>query len=159
MRVFADQCRLRVTSVLKSWSQVAPMALGLALTLLAAIGPAPAAAELSQAEIHQLQVQSYHRDYGVSVQAAERNLATQQRGVGIVRQLRVEQGNRYAGVWFDNGTGEFVVPTLPAANPAPVEASLSHAHLGGDFRIANARYTWAAASRPPTKGSMRRCDP
>jgi DNA-binding beta-propeller fold protein YncE len=114
---------------------------------IVALSPAAGAAasqsgEIHPGEIHQLEVQSYQEDFGASVQTAERNLAIQRRGAGIVPQLEAVQGKRYAGVWFDNEAGEFVVPVLANADHADLEASLARAQLGSDSRTKPARYSW-----------------
>ncbi|MGH7484770.1 MAG: hypothetical protein ACREMY_04070, partial [bacterium] len=66
------------------------------------------------------EVQSYEEDFGVSAQTAERNLLTQQDAIGVVEGLEHALGESYAGVWFDNESGEFVVPVLGASNLAVV---------------------------------------
>jgi len=139
---FRDDQRLQKASS-APWTQVG-MVLALhvlSLVLLGTLSPTALGAE-SEKEVHRIQVDSYRRDFDVSAQMAERNLATQEDGAGIVRQLEVLQGDEYAGIWFDNESGEFVVPLLPTAKRGATEASLVHAHLDGDFRVAPARYSW-----------------
>ena len=93
---------------------------------------APASSEIAQ----------YGKDFGVSAKVAEERLETQQRGASIVAELKVALGRGYAGVWFDNETGEFVVPLLPGADHAAAAAKLTARGLGQDYRAASARWSW-----------------
>lgn len=96
-----------------------------------------------QVQLRLTEIESYKRDFGVSTEVAEENLAIQQRGAGIVELLKATQGDAYAGVWFDNQTGEFVLPLLPSADRAEVTELLEDIGLGKSFRIQSARYRWA----------------
>jgi len=100
------------------------------------------------------EVQSYQHRFGVSPHVAERNLGRQARGAGIVEQLETTQGSSYAGVWFDNESGEFVVPTVSEAGRAKATALLNDSRLGSAYRTKPARFTWLeleAAQRQLTK--------
>jgi hypothetical protein len=76
---------------------------------------------------------------------AEAHLMTQRRGtrVNLVGQLEKRLGADFAGIWFDNGTGEFVVPVvtdeLPAAvinqNRSAIRAEFQTASLDSRFRM------------------------
>lgn len=81
------------------------------------------------------EVESYAKDFGVSVEVAEERLALQHAGAAIPHLLETHEGGEYAGVWFDNQTGEFVIPMLASADRSEVRAALGRAHLGADFRI------------------------
>jgi hypothetical protein len=60
----------------------------------------------------QKEIRAIRSVFDVSAAQAENNLAIQQRAtrVGLVGQLQERLGSSYAGMWFDNQTGEFVVP-------------------------------------------------
>ncbi len=105
----------------------------LMLILLAA---SPASAE----EIPAPEVKEYQSDLGVSKQTAEENLTTQAEGIGIVEELQHTQGQNYAGVWFDNASGEFVVPRL--TGEASIESSLDGVVEEEDFRTKPVEYSW-----------------
>ncbi|HWM64342.1 MAG TPA: hypothetical protein VNP96_10190 [Solirubrobacterales bacterium] len=113
-----------------------PMAV-LLFVLLSVWSPATGTADVGS-----LEVQDYARDFGVSEPRAEATLETQRRGAGVVSQLEQALDERYAGVWFDNETGEFVVPLLPGASRNEVEDELAKASLGADFRIDAASSSW-----------------
>lgn len=57
-------------------------------------------------------IQAYEEEFGVSRAGAERQLAIQSDGVPVVELLRHREGDDYAGVWFDNSNGRFVIPIL-----------------------------------------------
>lgn len=102
----------------------------------------PAAALAAADDVRSLEVESYRHDHGVSAQVAARNLATQQRGTGIVQRLEAVQDDRYAGVWFDNEAGEFVVPVLGERSRASAKATLATAGLTGNYRTVPAEHSW-----------------
>jgi hypothetical protein len=121
----------------------------LAVAGLILLGPASASAAsidlptgTSAAVVDPLEVSSYRDEFEVSKQTAEENLETQEDGAGIVEALEASQGKSYAGVWFDNESGEFVVPTAPGASRASVAASLDASDLGGDFRTKPVSSSW-----------------
>jgi len=98
--------------------------------------PEPAAAEAKQ-------VAEYAREFSISKATAEDRLATQKRGVGIVEKLEAALGKNYAGVWFDNATGEFVIPQVPSASRANVKSTLAASGLGAsETRQSSAKFTW-----------------
>jgi sugar lactone lactonase YvrE/phosphodiesterase/alkaline phosphatase D-like protein len=91
----------------------------------------------------QLAAETYQEDFGVSKQTAEERLAVQERGAAIVERLQLAQGKRYAGVWFDNESGEFVVPTVQASPQSAITAAFGDARLAGeDFRTKPVQSTW-----------------
>jgi hypothetical protein len=96
----------------------------------------------SAADVRPFEVREYQQDYGVSQPIAERNLETQVRGSGIVGQLKVVLDKRYAGVWFDHKTGEFVVPLLPGSDSAAVASVLADDGLGMKYRVTPAASSW-----------------
>jgi hypothetical protein len=106
---------------------------------------APAAADASSFEargVSTFEASEYASELGVSVQRAEANLEIQQRGALIVAQLEAALGKDYAGVWFDNESGEFVVPLLPGADRAAVKAQLEGAGLKDSYRTTAAADSW-----------------
>jgi len=111
------------------------------LTIAFAAVLSPLAAQA--AEVEPAVVRSYQEDFGVSAATAEANLAAQERGASIVGQLQVALGADYAGVWFDNEAGEFVVPVLDARSRGLAEATLRRLGLDGDFRLTAAQSSWA----------------
>ena len=98
---------------------------------------APASAEAAAAP-----AQDYARDLDVSLVTAEEHLRVQERGIGIVGELAAVLGDRYAGVWFDNDTGEFVVPLLPGADQSAVAGLLADDELRNHYRVATASRSW-----------------
>lgn len=137
-------CRGRQLRWLSASCAASALLLSSAPTPAAAESPAPTLDSKSPiaAEPRSFEVEAYEKRFDVARQTAKSHLATQRRGAGIVTQLEAVQGEDYAGVWFDNNAGEFVVPRLPSTDRAKVEASLTGAYLGGDFRIVPAQYSW-----------------
>jgi streptogrisin C len=96
----------------------------------------------SAAQVDAAEVSDYQDDFEVSKQTAEESLEAQEDGAGIVEALEDSQGEDYAGVWFDNESGEFVVPTVADANRASIAALLSASDLQGDFRTKPVSSSW-----------------
>lgn len=86
------------------------------LTLLR-IGPSEAA-ETPRS----LAVDEYAKRFGVSAAEASERLMLQGKAAGIADALANRLGPTFAGVWFDNEEGEFVVPLVDAADRAKVES-------------------------------------
>lgn len=113
---------------------------GEALAASTELTPAPAA-----------EVQAASELSAVTVAEAKSNLAIQHRAtrVNVVGQLEEELGDSYASVYFDNDTGEFVVPVATAgdgraataAGEAAVEEEFASAALGVDVRTEVVRYS------------------
>jgi Repeat of unknown function (DUF346) len=123
----------------------------LAVAGLILLGPASASAAAasidlptgtSVADVDALEVSSYQDDFEVSKQTAEESLQAQEDGAGIAEQLEDTQGKNYAGVWFDNESGEFVVPTVASASQASIESVLDASDLQGDFRTKPVDSSW-----------------
>jgi hypothetical protein len=89
------------------------------------------------------EVREYAKTFGTPSARARAILETQAvaNEHDIVGDLESKLGSDYAGVWFDNDAGEFVVPTLRGTSRAAVVANF-RASLTGDFRIQPARYGW-----------------
>jgi 16S rRNA C1402 (ribose-2'-O) methylase RsmI len=113
----------------------------LPLALLAGAVCAASAA----ADVGPLEVREYRNDFDVSAQQAEETLETQASGAeqDIVGQLEDGLGSRYAGLWFDNQAGEFVVPVLGSASRADTRGEFAEADLVGEYRTAPAQSSWA----------------
>jgi tripartite motif-containing protein 71 len=89
------------------------------------------------------QVEEYQKDFpGTSLEQAKDNLEKQALGVGVVELLKSTLGESYAGVWFDNSAGEFVIPKLDGVGSAHVQRLLAATGLGSEFRIEPARSSW-----------------
>jgi hypothetical protein len=96
----------------------------------------------ANADVRPMEVQEYRQDFAVSAEKAEANLAIQQRGSSIVGELKVALGKNYAGVWFDNDAGQFVVPLLSKADHKLVDQRLVADGLQGNYRITLADSSW-----------------
>jgi Repeat of unknown function (DUF346) len=123
----------------------------LALAGLILLGPTSASAAAASIDLpagtsptgaDALQVSSYQDDFEVSKQTAEESLQAQEDGAGIVEQLEDTQGKNYAGVWFDNESGEFVVPVLAGVDSTSVTNLLEGDGLESDFRIRHVQSSW-----------------
>jgi Trypsin len=108
-----------------------------AAATLVALSAAPASAEVAPFE-----VKGYSEDFSVPAAEAEEVLETQQQAPGIVEQLQARLGDRYAGVWFDNESGEFVVPLTAGASRTAVNGQFAALDLAGEFRTAGAESSW-----------------
>jgi len=89
------------------------------------------------------EVESYKTDFGVSAAKAEGTLRTQSQGAGLPIRLEQRLGRSYAGIWFDNAQGEFVVPLLSEARRPLVDGQFASVDLQDeDFRIVPAQSSW-----------------
>ncbi len=109
-----------------------------AVATIAALSAAPASAEVAPFE-----AKGYSEDFSVPTAEAEERLETQQQAPGIVEQLQGRLGDRYAGVWFNNETGEFVVPLTAGASRAAVSGQFATLDLSADFHTVAAQSSWA----------------
>lgn len=98
-------------------------------------------------EIDSSQVRQYAERFDVSEKESRESLEAQARGATIVSQLEYALGTDYAGVWFDNETGEFVVPVL--SNPvgsegdvAKTAAQFQKVGLATTYRTTSAEFSW-----------------
>jgi hypothetical protein len=108
------------------------------LCVLALLALCALSATASAAEVEPFEAESYGQAFDLPAPVAEEHLETQHEAAGIVEQMEDTQGKRYAGIWFDNQSGEFVVPVLGDASVAAVRDQLDRAGLAGDFRTAAA---------------------
>ena len=116
--------------------------LGLSLSLALVIGvlcPISAVAEVGP-----LEVREYGKDFNVSPKRAEEVLELQDRATetNLVGDLEARLGSRYAGSWFDNQSGEFVVPQLTSVSGGEIQSTLAGAGLGADYRTTPVRSSW-----------------
>ncbi len=104
----------------------------------------PRAFDVGDLDVRRAEVREYKREFGVSELHAEESLETQQTGLdmNLVAQLESLLGADYAGVWFDNATGDFVIPVTPGADRDAVVQSLFAAGLSGHFRFTPAQASW-----------------
>jgi streptogrisin C len=93
-------------------------------------------------EIQPFELREYRQDFDVPLREAEENLDAQQRGIEVVSQLESTLAHRYAGVWFDNQTGEYVVPLLAGTPRDAVEAVFTADGLKNRFRVTVAQLSW-----------------
>jgi hypothetical protein len=124
------------------WSQIT---VKLGACLFAGLLIAASCAALAQAKVGAHEVMEYQRDFGVPAHQAEEALEIQDAANegNLVGGLEARLGRRYAGIWFDNEKGEYVVPTLSDADSAVADSALNQVGLGSaDFRLSSARSSW-----------------
>jgi len=104
-----------------------------------------------------LEVSSYQEDAQVSEGVARERLETQARGAGLVGEIRGALGEGYAGVWFDNERGEFVIPLVEIGQREIVKAIMRDDGLTDDYRFAAAGDSWEEleATQASINGSLR----
>ncbi len=100
---------------------------------------------LASAEVQPFEVSEYRKDFGVSTANAEESLEIQEEGTeaAIESGLEASLGKDYAGIWFDNQSGEFVVPVTDGSDRSVVGSELAAAGLQADFRTSTVASTWA----------------
>jgi hypothetical protein len=126
-------------------------AIGVAVVFGLFVSQVPLALGAEEPAPEELQVSSLAEELEVPEVKAEEILETQQQAPGIVEQLEAVQGSRYAGVWFDDESGKFVVPLLASAPRASVESLIEGAELEpSEARIASATYSWEELEKAQT---------
>jgi Ricin-type beta-trefoil lectin domain/Ricin-type beta-trefoil lectin domain-like len=126
-------------------SVLAGLVLALLVPLSVGVGsasadPLPAATDVLSAEANE-----YRKDFDVPLAQAKGALAVQDTAneAEVVPGLEDRLDARYAGIWFDNASGEYVVPLLPGAGGAAVASEFAGADLGADeFRTSPAQFSW-----------------
>ncbi len=100
---------------------------------------------LASAEVLPFEVSEYRKDFGVSAASAKDALETQEEGAetAIEAGLEANLGKDYAGIWFDNQAGEFVVPVTDASDRSAITSEFAAAGLQPEYRTATATSTWA----------------
>lgn len=99
-------------------------------------------------------VQNYAREFDVSEGEASEHLETQAQGADVADQLRELLGTSFAGLWFDNESGEFVVPLTATSQRAEAAKRFADAGLEKRVRFEPAQSTWGeleAAQKRVTK--------
>lgn len=90
-----------------------------------------------------LEVEGYAADFNVLPSVAKERLEVQASGAGIVELLKRTLDSDYAGVWFDNSSGKFVIPTVPGADRSTLTQALEDLGLApSSYRLDPARATW-----------------
>lgn len=88
-------------------------------------------------------IQSYASDFEVSREEAARRLEIQSRGVDLFDPLERALAERFAGLWFSNDDGVFVIPVIHSDDDAIVAAQLEERGISADdFRTVPARWSW-----------------
>lgn len=107
------------------------------LLFSAGVGQAYSADDSSRGPLEESQVQTLRATFGLSLSQAEANLGLQEKGtrIDIVGQMRDELGKSFAGVWFDNEAGEFVVP-IAAADLSVATAKRASSGVSEEFAAA-----------------------
>jgi hypothetical protein len=95
------------------------------LVALLRIAPAGAAEEQDP-----LAVDEYAKRFEVGKDLAAERLDTQAQGAAVVSGLEARLGTDYAGVWFDNSTGQFVVPVVDDGDREAVAKQFDQYGLG-----------------------------
>ena len=119
------------------------MLIGLAVAVLMSLSVGIATAS---ADVAQLEAKEYRKDFGVPMAQAEEVLEAQDSANEreVVDGLEDRLDSRYAGIWFDNQSGEYVVPLLSKAGDPAVSSEFAQAGLGtNEFRTTNAQSSWA----------------
>jgi hypothetical protein len=97
---------------------------------------------IATATVTGLEVSKYARHFDLSHQEARRNLVRQSESGTVTEALMHSEGKRYAGVWFDNQTGEFVAPTISAGATAAADKALSEIGVEPSSRTVKAVVSW-----------------
>ncbi|MDO8210651.1 S1 family peptidase [Conexibacter sp. CPCC 206217] len=98
------------------------------------------------------------RDFGVSERQALANVDVQARAGNVVEALQKALGDGYAGVWFDNDGGEFVVNAAAATDRDAVKATLARLGVATDARIATMDATWKELQQQAARWTERASD-
>lgn len=95
-------------------------------------------APVDAAEQHDsLAVDEYARRFDVDPAEAGDRLEIQAKAAGIANALEARLGTGFAGVWFDNTDGQFVVPIVADEDRTAVARQFEGYGLGqGDYRVA-----------------------
>ncbi len=121
--------RRRRKARLRQVMPVAAVAAGLTL--------APAAEAASSSVADPGAAQGYTTAYHVSNTEAQQRLADQAAGRALPSDLQKALSDRYAGLWYDNSAGQFVVPLTPGAATAAATSAMDKAGLPGKYRFQN----------------------
>jgi streptogrisin C len=81
-----------------------------------------------------LAVDEYARRFDVSPTEADNRLESQAKAAGVANALSSRLGDDFAGVWFDNSEGQFVVPLVAGADRTAVVKQF------GEYGVGEGRY-------------------
>ncbi len=118
--------------------------LGVLVAILGAV-LAPAGSASASAKVGSLAIEEYRKDFDVSRPQAEEVLEVQNSAAkaDVVGGLEDRLDSRYAGIWFDNEKGEFVVPVLAGTGEQALAPEFDQADLGtSEFRTSPAQSSW-----------------
>jgi sugar lactone lactonase YvrE len=116
--------------------------------LLALAGPSAASAATQSAPLNPLEVREYAKEFALPAVVAESHLLRQREGSALTEELKQAMGNRYAGLWFDNEVGRFVVPVPRAGGqPAATETLVSTGLSSSAYQTKEVSSTWLALER------------
>jgi len=116
--------------------------------VLGLIGPEVASAVTHSGPLDKLEVRGYAQAFGVSGTIAESHLLRQREGSALPEELKQAMGSRYAGLWFDNEAGRFVVPVPGAGGAAAAVQTLASTRLSASaYQTEEVSTTWLALER------------
>jgi DNA-binding beta-propeller fold protein YncE len=122
-------------------------AIALAAMLIFFAVSAAGVARATAVSVDATEAESYSEAHDVPPETAEARLELQQRAAAIVGQLQAALGDEYAGVWFDNQAGEFVIPVLTGPGAGRIRAEIvkvaARDEIGDAFRFGSAQYSWS----------------
>lgn len=114
----------------------------LPLALVAVLARAiPAAADVPDPSA----VASYAKQFDLSSDEAAQHLTTQLRAMNVLDALRSNLGDQFAGIWFDNQTGRFVIPVArgPVDGAAIINKAFGAANLENQFVVVPVQSSWS----------------
>lgn len=85
---------------------------------------------------------TYSKEAGVSEAEAKRRLAVQARAGDIVRVLRAELAEDFAGVWIDRASGRFKVGLAPTTSKSAAASVLRQRGIENDADLVQVRSRW-----------------
>jgi DNA-binding beta-propeller fold protein YncE len=89
------------------------------------------------------EVAAYGQAVGLPFSVANEQLAIQAQGTGIADQLKTSLANNYAGVWFDDKSGQFVIPVTDAGGETRARSLVQALGLNTSARLVSVDDTWA----------------
>ncbi|HYQ78803.1 MAG TPA: trypsin-like serine protease [Solirubrobacterales bacterium] len=88
------------------------------------------------------QVADYAAENGLGHTDAEHALSVQAAATGIVQQLEAVLGGGYAGVWFDDKSGQLVIPVVAQAQADRAFGLVKSLTIDSSSRIVAVRSSW-----------------
>jgi hypothetical protein len=99
--------------------------------------------------------EQYARQYGVDLETAKHRLKLQADGAALPTALAAQLDASYAGVWFDNNLGEFVVPSVSGSAASIAREVLREVGVDEDARLPLVDDSWGALERTKAALSAR----